>query len=262
MAPLGLFTLFPALFAVVGLVAFAYGARELYYAVRIYRGDPTPIADVANSPGLVEVEGTARIENGTVESPFSGTECLLCEWAVQERRTSSTQHGTNTYWETLDEGLLGGPFRLEDETASCLVKPAGSDRHLEEQTVTVPGGTAPPQRIQEFIASNPEVDAQDGTLDLVIAELNLGNDQRYVERRLDPGEDCYVYGRAHYDASAGSRAGEVNVVIDGEGARRFIIADTRERGVAWSLAKRGLGGVLFGAFVGGIALVMLLTIGL
>lgn len=252
--------LFLGVFAVVGLVVFVIGARELYYALRIYRGDPSPIADVANRPGLVEIQGTARIEDGTVESPFSGTDCLICEWEVQERRHSSNQHGTNSYWKTLDEGLMGGPFRLEDDTASCLVKPAGSDRHLEEQSVRVPGGTTPPQRIQEFIASNPEVDAQDGALDLVIAELNLGNDQRYVERRLDPGEDCYVYGRAHYDSTAGSRAGEVNVVVDGEGARRFIIADTREGGLAWSLAKRGLFAVAIGLLFGGFALAMLSTI--
>ena len=237
--------------AIVGLVVMVLGGRELRFAWHIYRGDPLAVADVVNNLGPVEVEGTARPDEGTVRSPFSESECLICEWEVEEKRHSSTQHGSNTYWETLDSGLQGGPFRLTDDTASCRVEPAGSIRHLEDQSVTVPGGVEPPEPIREFIASNPDVDFQDGAVDLKIAELNLGNDQRYVERRLDVGEDCYVYGAAHYDADAGSAAGDVNVRIDGDGAKRFVIADSREREVLRrelysGLATTGLGVALLG----------------
>lgn len=131
-----------------------------------------------------------------------------------------------------------------------------SVRHLEEQTVTVPGGTPLPDRLAEFVAGNPDVAAQDGTIDLGVTELKIGNDQRFVERRLDPGEKCYVYGRAHYDAGAGHRGGEVNVVINGDGVRRFLIADGRERGVAWDVAKIGSVPVVIGVGLLALAVVV------
>lgn len=248
--------LFAGLLGIAGLALIALGARELWFAWQLYRGDPHAVYELPNEVGPVEVQGVAEPDEGTVDSPISGSPCLICEWEVQERRTTSAGKGTNTYWKTLDEGLLGGPFRLADDTASCRVEPAGSVRHLEAQTVTVPGGTGLPDRLAEFVAENPNVDAQDGRIDLGVTELRTGNDQRFVERRLHPGEDCYVYGRAHYDASAGSRGGEVNVVINGDGIRRFLIADGRERGVAWAVGKLGVVPVAIG--LGLVALAALL----
>lgn len=233
----------------IGVGLAALGLRELLFAVRIYRSEPTTVAEAANTAGTVELQGVAEPDEGTVEAPFSGAETLICEWEVQEERTRHSNQTASTYWQTLDEGLLGGPFRLRDDTASCRVEPAGSVRHLGRESVEIPAGTELPDRIRRFVATNPEVEPQDGEIDLGVATLHTGNDQRYVERRLDPGEDCYVYGAAHYDPTAGSRAGEVNVVVDGDGARRFLIADSRERGVAWSVAKPGLAGVVVGALI-------------
>lgn len=239
----------------LGVVIFALGARECWFAVRIYHGEPTPIADVVNDPGPTELQGTAEPDEGTVVSPFSGADCLVCEWEVQQAEASGEG---GVYWKTLDEGLRGGPFRLVDETASCRVEPAGSVRHLEEHRVTVPAGTELPDRLRAFVESNPNVDSQEETVDIGITTIKLGEEQRFVERRLDPGEDCYVYGNAHYDPSAGSRAGEVNVRVDGRGIRRFLIADSRERGVVWEQLKIGILPVLLGlVFVGaGVALTL------
>ncbi|WP_181686948.1 hypothetical protein [Halorhabdus salina] len=238
-----------AIVALAGLAILALGVRELFFAWRVYRGDPLAVFELPNETGPVEVMGTAQPDDGTTEAPISGAKTLVCEWEVQERRTSGGAHGSSTYWKTLDKGLVGGPFRLADDTASCRVEPAGSGRHFEEHTVTVPGGTAPPERIRQFVAENPNVSPQDNTLDIGVTELHLGNEQRFVERRLDPGEDCYVYGRAQYDPTAGSRGGEVSVRIDGSGVRRFLLADRRERGVAWSVAKIGLAAVAIGLSV-------------
>jgi len=240
-----------AVLALVGTGILALGARECWFAVRIYRGEPTPIADVVNDPGPAELQGTAEPDEGTVESPFSGAGCLICEWEVQQAESSGEG---GTYWKTIDEGLRGGPFRLVDETASCRVEPAGSVRHLEEHQVTVPAGTELPDRLRAFVESTPSVDSQEETVDIGFTKLSLGEEQRFVERRLDPGEDCYVYGYAHYDPAAGSRAGEVNVRVDGDGIRRFLIADSRERGVVWEQLKIGilplvLGIVFLGAAV-------------
>ncbi|WEL17119.1 E3 Ubiquitin ligase family protein [Halorhabdus sp. SVX81] len=248
--------LFAGGLAVAGVALLALGARELWFAWQIHRGEPLAVFELPNELGPVEVQGIAKPDGGTVESPISGSPSLVCEWEVQEHRTTNAGEGTNTHWKTLDEGLVGGPFRLADDTASCRVEPAGSVRHLEEQTVTVPGGTPLPDRLAEFVAENPDVAAQDGTIDLGVTELKIGNDQRFVERRLDPGEKCYVYGRAHYDAGAGHRGGEVNVVINGDGVRRFLIADGRERGVAWDVAKIGSVPVVIGVGLLALAVVV------
>jgi len=248
--------LFAGGLAVAGVALLALGTRELWLAWQIYRGEPLAVYELPNELGPVEVQGVAEPDEGTVESPISGSRSLICEWEVQERRTTSAGKGTNTYWKTLDEGLLGGPFRLADDTASCRVEPAGSVRHLEEQTVEVPGGTALPDRLAQFVSGNPNVAAQDGTIDLGVTELKTGNDQRFIERRLDPGEECYVYGRAHYDSGAGRRGGEVNVRVTGDGIRRFLIADGRERGVAWDVAKIGIVPVVVGAGLLALGLVV------
>ena len=123
-----------------------------------------------------------------------------------------------------------------------------------EQTVTVPAGTTPPDRIRAFVDAHPDVESQAETATVGPMTVALGNEQRFVERRLDPGEDCYVYGSAHYDPSAGARAGEVNVRIDGDGIRRFLIADSRERGVALEQVKIGLMPAVLGAALLGAAI--------
>jgi hypothetical protein len=227
----------------VGVAIFGLGARECWFAIRVYLGDPTPIASAVNDPGPVKLQGTAQPDEGTVTAPFSGAKCLVCEWEVQQ---SETEGRGDVHWKTLDQGLRGGPFRLVDETASCRVEPAGSVRHFEEHVVTVPAGTELPDRLRAFVASNPAVESQAETVDIGLTKIFLGNEQRFVERRLDPGEDCYVYGYAHYDSTAGSRGGEVNLRVDGDGVRRFLIADSRERGVAWEQIKIGIVPVLIG----------------
>lgn len=231
--------LVPAVVGVVGLGLFVLGSRELFFALRIYRGDPLAVAEAANDPGPVELLGTARPDDGSAEAPFSGADCLVCEWEIQRLEESGGSTG-GTYWKTLDQGLLGGPFRLVDETASCRVEPSGSARHLETHEVNVPSGTALPDRVQAFLDSDTDVDTSGTTVNLGITELHLGEEYRFVERRLDVGEECYVYGCAHYDSGAGSRVGEVNVRVDGRGVRRFVIADSRERGVIWEQVKIGV----------------------
>ncbi|WP_229124087.1 E3 ubiquitin ligase family protein [Halapricum desulfuricans] len=248
--------LLPGVVAVAGLVVTSLGVRELWFGVRIYRGEPRAVADAANDPGPVEVVGTARPDEGTVEAPFSRAECLVCEWEVTQSEPTGDPDTAGRNWKTLATGLRGGPFRLEDDTASCRVEPSGSVRHLREQTVTVPAGTTPPDEIQAFIASHPDIEPQDETATVGPVEIRLGDEQRYVERRLDPGEDCYVYGSAHYDPSAGSRAGEVNVRIDGDGIRRFLIADSRERGVALEQVQIGLLPTLLGVTLLGAAIAL------
>lgn len=232
-----------AVVALVGVAILAVSGRNLWDALRIYRGEPVAVADVVNDPGPAELQGVAQADAGTVRSPFSDSECLVCEWAVEREYVQDEL--ADSEWEPVVEGLVGGPFALEDGTARCRVEPAGSDRQLQPHRVSVPHGSKLLDHLAAFAADYPAIETRPNDGGNPTAARNY----RFVERRLDVGEECYVYGYAHYESGVGSGGGWVNVVVNGDGVRRFLLADTRARGVAWTLTKTALGGVVAGLAV-------------
>ncbi|MFC6940293.1 hypothetical protein ACFQE8_10015 [Salinirubellus sp. GCM10025818] len=74
-SPWLLTNLFLLLF-VPGVAILAYGLREGLVGYRLHATDPTPVGDLANVSGAVEVTGTARSHDGTLEAPLTGTPCL------------------------------------------------------------------------------------------------------------------------------------------------------------------------------------------
>lgn len=247
-------------FLVVGLVQLARAGSELRTVYHILTNDPIPIRELPTRSGPVEIEGTAAVADGhdPVRSIFTETPCLAYEYEVEEYRSS----GKNSSWHTLDEGSMAVPFVVEDETGAVRVRPDNAEFRFEDHTLRVDGGQEPPERIREYIARTDDVDPQNKSLDVVVTELNYGNDQRFTERRLDPGEDVYVYGTAGRGPGGewGSRL--VNAAVeDGPGIPEFVVSDTSEaetaRRIGKSAAWRGVAGLFFGG-VG--AVVLLLTV--
>lgn len=245
MAPSPVLALVLAGFGLVGLFVLRRGARDLRVVYHVLRNDPVDVYALPNRPGPVEIQGVAREgEDGTVTAPFSGRACLAYEYEVQELRSS----GKTNHWETLDEGGDAVPFFLDDGTARVRVEPAGADLRFEQHVTRVDPGEEPPGRIAGYLAGTDEVDAQDGTLDLGVVELHLGNRQQFVERRLDVGETAYVYGEAVPESVAGWGSGLVNAVVrGGAAAPAFVVSDAPERATAWRIARGALFQVLFGA---------------
>src|SRR6056297_2300060 len=93
--------------ALAGLVGWLWwnAATELWQGWRLWRNDPVPVMDAANVTGVVEVEGTAASGGRTLQSPFTGTSTLVCEYKIQEWRSS----GKSSHWETLHENLNAVP---------------------------------------------------------------------------------------------------------------------------------------------------------
>jgi len=237
-------------FAAVGLAVLAYSLHRLRPVVHALRNDPIDVYRLSNHAGPVEVEGEARVDGGTVTAPFSGRACLAYEYEAEERSSS----GKHSHWETLDSGGAAVPFLLDDGSAKVRVEPAGADLHLESHAVRVDPGDEPPGRIADYLAESDAVDPQDRTLDLRIVELNLGNEQRFVERRLDVDETAYVYGEAVEESAGGWGSGVVNAVIrEGERAPAFVISDAPERATAWRMARGPLLGVAVGLVALGLA---------
>lgn len=235
----------------VGTGALALGLAELRNAQRIRGREPDPVSETTRG-GPVELVGTALPADETIRAPFSGRECLLCEYEVLEYKSS----GKHSSWRTIDEDTIGVPFHLEDDTGSVLIDARGATLNLaEELDHKVEGGETPPERIREFVRDTPSVDSEDYTHDLKIVEIKGGNDRRYVERRLDVGAHVHVVGNAERAYDSDYSLGTVNAVVGapdvGSGTflgrwrrrlagRPFTVADGRQGDAAWRVAKPGL----------------------
>lgn len=133
------------------------------------------------------------------------------------------------------------PFLLEDDSGSMLVDPRLADVRIDRDTerVRVDGGTAPPERIGRYIEENDEVSCENTRLDLRLFSIPTGADRQYTERRLRPGGEVYVLGRARPRTG---RAGSVNSVVGyGADAPVFLITDRSPR--ATRLRALGRGGL-------------------
>lgn len=237
-------------FALPGVAVLAYGLREGLVGYRLHATDPTRVADLPNVSGTVEVAGTARVHDGTLEAPLTGTPCLAYEWAVTERRRDSDG---DTTWTTIASGSANVPFRVEDDTANVLVDPARADRRLvEAREIRVDSGERPPEAVRTFVERESEVDAEYGELSVGPFDLSFGNARRYAESRLDPDEPVYVYGTTTYAPGESREVGQVNARI--EGGSPFIVADGTESAATRRVLARAAGFVAFGLLWTGFVL--------
>ncbi|MBX0323971.1 E3 ubiquitin ligase family protein [Halomicroarcula sp. F13] len=223
--------------AVAGYLCYT-GGRELTTVFHVLRNDPVPVRELHGQTGPVEISGTAVAgEDGTVTAPFTGSACLAYTYEVEELRSS----GKSSSWHTLDEGMDGVDFVVDDGTDRVRVDPTGADLRLEDHTVTVSPGTELPDRLAQYVAASDAVDPQDATVNLLVTELHVGNRQRFTERRLDVGESVYVYGQAGRGPPVEWGSDLVDAVVsDGDVTPVFVVSDTSERGTAWRIARGGL----------------------
>ncbi|MDS0283591.1 GIDE domain-containing protein [Haloarcula onubensis] len=245
--------------AVGGYFCYTGGSR-LRTVYHILRNDPLAVRDLHGHRGPVEIEGRAvEGDAGTVEAPFTGSRCLAYTYEVEELRSS----GKNQSWKTLDTGMGGVDFVVDDGTGRVEVDPDGADIHFQSHSVTVPPGTELPERLARYVAATDAVDPQDRVIDLRITQFNVGNRQRFTERRLDVGETVYVYGQATSGRSVEWGSDLVDALVaDGDAAPVFVISDTDERGTAWRIARGGLWraglGLVFVGVVAAVAVSVLL----
>jgi len=223
------------------------GGRRLTTVFHILRNDPRPVRDLHGHRGPVEIEGRAvEGDAGTVAAPFTGSRCLAYTYEVEELR----QSGKTQSWETLDTGMAGVDFVVDDGTGRVVVNPEGAAIHLESHSVTIPPHTELPERIARYVAENEHVDPQDRVVDLKITQFEVGNKQRFTERLLDVGVTVYVYGQATRGPSVEWGSDLVDALVgDGAATPVFVISDTDERGTAWRIARGGIWRVVLGVAV-------------
>ncbi len=229
-----------------GVMGIMWGFDE-YRRTSLIRNTPTSKVR-SMAMGLVEVKGTTKVADESLESPFSGEDCVFYKYEVEEYR----RQGKHSRWVTIDSGRNGASFYIDDGTGQVLVDPRGAELEVPaDNTIEVEGGEVPPYEVTDFIENAEEVDSEDNSVDLGIAEVDTGNDRRYTEYYVTPGEDVYVFGKAMERPSfEGSSRNEENIVINQDDhTPMFMISDSSEKELVSSLKWRTYGGLIGGTIV-------------
>lgn len=241
-------------FAAAGAYLAYQGIREIRLGTDLLRAAPTSVRSLTEGmPGQVALQGTARaLEDAdaeTVEAPFSGRPSVVAghEVLALESRYNASTRTYSQSWRTVDEGWSSVPFLLDDGTGRVRVEPAAATFSVApDEETRVAGGRTPPDHILSFVERTEGVDDGGrggrgfglGPFDL---DLFGGGDRRYVERRIEPGDEVAVYGTP---TAARGGVGEVNAVV--RGGDPFVVADTTSRWAGWRHLKGGALPLLFG----------------
>lgn len=234
-----------------GLYFVARGGVYLSTYLKSTRSDPVAMSRLSDDSATVELAGTARAHEQTVRARFSDTETLICESEIVE--------GTGDMAHEKGSDRADTTFLLEDDTGAVLVDPAGATLQMETTSrIRVDAEEQPPEPIAEFLDSTEWLDTD--TL----------RTRRYIESRIDPGDEVHVYGPvrevghsvdlpAGVDAVVGAsdpHEGPVDVtnltvsgIVDrfmSDVERVFIITTGDEPTAAGKLRRNGLIGLAFG----------------
>jgi len=194
-----------------GVAMIAKGLNDLKL-LRLVRDTPT--SDIGSmASGDVEVKGTAKKMEDEFEAPFSGRRCLCYHYKVEEY----VDQGKHSSWEEIASGSKRRPFALDDGTGAAAVDPSNADFEIEwDKVAATDGQEKPPERIQGFIRSSPNIDFEHDDF------LWTGNRRRYWEKLLVPEDELYVFGEASTYSDSG-----VKKIQDGD-AVIYMISDKSE----------------------------------
>lgn len=233
------FVLGGLLFAVFGVGALGFGSLTLRRWHRVRTTDRISIRDASIESGPVEIEGRIRPYKDVLTSPILERECVVYEYAIEERRRKPGRNGNqNEYrWKKLDSGSARRPFLLEDDTGTAYIDPDGASLSLStERTSTIEETESLPSGLRSTVESPLSIDI--GNI-----ALSGGRRLRYTEKRLDVGGRGYVFGQTEP-----SPTGVDADVAIGKGDRgpTFLISDTGERETMRRLLLQGVGISAFG----------------
>lgn len=185
-----------AIAVVIVLLGLAIGwvaLRSLLVVPRLVRSEVQAPSTVSEGSFAV-CRGTATEgDEGAIAAPFTGQECLSFEFEVTERQPSFV--GIPWSDDHLDDGVATTTFELDGEYGDLAVDPSPRRFSLatESTVITVDPRETPPDRIQRFldVRGLPSVARW-------LAVVPLLGTRRFVERRVDPGEEYLVAGKADY----------------------------------------------------------------
>ncbi|MBS1211407.1 MAG: uncharacterized protein H6R26_23 [Proteobacteria bacterium] len=109
--------------ALLGLWLLYHGFSQLQRSRMLVDIPTSKIRSAAQ--GYVELEGSARMMPGEpVLAPLSGLPCAWYRYTVEQR--TEDREGRSGEWHTIESGVSGAIFHLQDETGCCIVDPDGA----------------------------------------------------------------------------------------------------------------------------------------
>lgn len=234
------------------LFLFGGGLFAIYWGWTRYRRytliRDTPTANVRSmAVGRVELEGTARVAERSLEAPFTDDPCLFADWQIEEYRYDPDDKDHD--WVTIASGTRAVPFFLEDDTGRVLVNADGdADFDLSgdhQRTITVGGTGSPPPAVDDFIHTPRDDTDLTGILGESVGGIaeaftddgrigDSSNRRRYTQNILPVDETVYVFGSAQPvpveavpDREAGANEDLLAVETDDE-TGLFLISDRGE----------------------------------
>lgn len=209
------YLLMGAAFGLAGLSSVRRGVPAFGRAVTLWTKDPIPVRDLHLHDGSVEVVGVAEPidEYGTIQSRYSGTECLAYRY---EEKKSQIRHGRRDKWRVVERGSVRRPFTVTDNTGTVTVDPSGATLTCGRDIV-----------------------------------MNSGRLIR-TEWRLEPGESVYVSGQKG-DGVAGEAPGDATKYIGaGDDPDSFTISDASEQWTILRFLAKGTVLTSLGFLFGGV----------
>ena len=162
--------------------------------------DPTDVAAVEPGTDEVELSGSARPVRDPFTAPLSGKGTLAYNYKVRRRGQG---------WSDIVSEGDAVPFLLDDGTGEIVVDPRGARWTFEKETWEVDDGEEPPGTIREFLERN-DSDR------LAASEVVYDGDRQFWERRLELGEDVYVYGPVRAGPAEDAPEGTVDPYVGAE----------------------------------------------
>lgn len=203
-----------------GLVTLYRGVTSLRRGYRIASHDQVDAGSVHLEDGVVEVQGEAEPVDGTIESAYTGTECLAYTYEKKRKERDHSGDDSNTRWRTVDSGEGKTPFYVRDGSGRVAVDPA------------------------------------DAAVSLDTDRVSSGVRIRKYEGRLEPGETVHVYGEKIEPVSADEAPGGERLYIgDGGEDTSFTVSDTTETRTVLRYVATGVGTVIVSVLILALATV-------
>ncbi|SEH68041.1 hypothetical protein SAMN05192561_1317 [Halopenitus malekzadehii] len=237
-----LLTVVGLVFITLGLAIGWYGLRPLAVVPRVLSASVQDPSAVTDDESFAVCYGVVNESGETLSAPFTGVRCLGFEFEVTERQP----FGIGIPWlqAHLDDGVATRPFSLDGPRGDLDVVPSPKRFVLDTEStvVTVDASETPPERIQRFIDVRDDLEPVAKWIRIV---PGLGT-RRYVERRIDPGEEYLVAGpierRQHEVVLTG------DLVITDHTPKRFASARLRRAAFPTMIAvvfiTIGVGGIV------------------
>jgi hypothetical protein len=240
----------------IGSTVFVLGVVSLSIAVANadwYRAITLPVSETGYvREGPVQVAGEARPVDAPLIGPVSDEPCLAYAVTVKERRWLPNSHGSSSTQAPIAIDSDATRFVVDDGTGPVLVDPAAADVRparlstvARDVTLDVDGDESPPKHVRETFD------------DLGIGPS--GNDRRYREDHIQPGETVHVVGSCRSVAHGYERN---RVITEAGDAPAFVVASGDTEAVSASVRRsvRGAAGIGCALAVSGAMLTLWLAL--